>query len=65
MEQTTTTEIERHAQRNEEVIPLTTQEFEQKLADLGAIVEHAPQTMPIHQDPIATKDGRVIAFWID
>ena len=53
------------------VIPLTTSEFESKLKEIGAEILKASEAsnsevvqMPIHHDPIAVKDGKVVAFWI-
>jgi hypothetical protein len=52
-------------------IPLTMSEFETKLKEIGAEILKPSETsnsevlpMAIHHDPIAVKDGKVVAFWI-
>ena len=60
-----------YEQSEQGAIPLTMSEFETKLKEIGAeILKPSEATnsevvqMPIHHDPIAVKDGKVVAFWI-
>ncbi len=46
--------------QNKLELPISAAELEEILRGIGAEITH-----PVHSDPVATLEGKVVAFWLE